>query len=536
MVRLVRQIAIEFLYRKHGATLAPESEAVQATMAFIWAISRESERSTLKTLARVSFPFWLVQTSPENSVLLGASSQESKTFSFTHEARLSEVRRTISNEVSEPKDVPPVVEKVLALMDEMTTEERSVQNLYAPDAVSEVGQHVTEMEPSHTPNRLEEVFNSQQALAESEAFQKIRDDLLARVGRMEELGTLVADNLQGQLKVLENIVTLEKRRWDERIRAMKSSTEIATHDLEVKKSSELYSLKEEYRRKLRAKTAEFARASTDIESYFSYLIDHVRETRAAIGQKKDDVESAVEEYQKLAKYLTDALPRFEEILEALNEKSAEVLEDAKNYQTALASKSDATAASVDSEIDQRMKRVQQLEKERQESEAELDALLERVKTSIDRIQGRIRKRLLEYQGEVLALQRNTVKNDTIRSLAPLTHLDIFFFVAEFTNGTYEVFPPALVPEDRFNLPVPFQAMNKSLDAFVRENIARLRRSDSTFESGFTKAVTNGNLFDEPETLSVIERGLRDLQMRQLFEEGTYERIHRSLKQCMSSSD
>ncbi len=532
VVRLVRQIAIDFLYRKHGTSLASEESALETTMAFIWAISKENSSAKLRRLSRVAFPFWLVQVSPQNSVLLSASTSESYRFSFTHETRLAEVRRVISNEVTEPKDVPVVVEKVLALMDELETSEKHIQNLYNPQALTDIGHYVSELEPSYTPNRIEQSFSSQHALAESEAFQKVRDEVLARVDRMEELKTLVSDQLRSQLKVMENIVSMEKRKWAERIAAMKSSTEVATHDLEVKKSDHIYALKDEYKKQLRAKTAEFARASTDIESYFTYLLEHVQDTRAIIARKQDDIESAVEEYQKLAKYLSDALPRFEEILEALNEKSSEVLNDAKRYDEALTSKTGEAAQSTESAIDDRRQRLLNLEREREISESELQELLQKVSSSIDRLEGRIKKRLLEHQAEVLDLQRSVIKNDVIRNLAPLTHLDIFFFVAEFSNGIYDIFPPGLTPENRFGLPLPYRRMNEPLYSFVYENIMRLWKTDESFKERFEHALTTGNVFDDPETQDLIEHGLKSLQMEQLFQEGIYEKLHRDLLYCM----
>jgi hypothetical protein len=326
---------------------------------------------------------------------------------------------------------------------------------------------------------------------------------------------------------------MEKRKWDERVKSMRSSTEVATHDLESKKSDELYSLKEEYRAKLRAKTAEFARASADIEKFFTTLLDQVKETRVTIMQKKDDVEGAIEEYQKLTTSLTEALPQFEEVLVALNVKSTEVLKDAKKFDETLASKSGETSASVDSEIDQRKERLVKLERERQESEEKLNELLSSVIKAIDRMEGRIEKRLLDYQSEVLNLQRMTLENISIKDLAPLTHLDIFLIVAEYSNGERKVFPPGLMVEDRFSIPLSYQTLHPPLEEFILASISRLKENDTTFQSRFDSAVAEGNVFEDPENFDKIETGLKDLQFRQMLHEGTYETIIRTLKRCMN---
>ncbi len=533
MIRLVRELALDILYKKTGTSLACERLGLGMTMAFAWAISKEREGSQLKRLARVSLPFWVVQVSPSNSLLLSAVGSSSREFTFEHERRLSEARRMISADINEPKDLPDVVQSVLSTMDDMETVTKTIRNLCDPYALIEVGKNIDELDSNHSIFRVEQTFSSQHALAESESFQKIRDDLLARVGRMEELQTLIDDHLRGHLKVLENLVSMEKRKWDERVKSMQTSTEAATHDLESKKSDELYSLRDEFRKTLRAKTAEFARASTDIESYFTKLLEHVKATRISIVQKGDDIEKAVEEYQQLAKYLTDALPRFEEILEALNQKSTEVLEDARRVDASLASKAGATTATVDSEIDERKKRLMHLENERQTHEKELNELLSLVVSSIDRMEGRIKKRLMDYQSEVLNLQRSTLENESIRDLAPLTHLDIFLMVADYSDGQRQILPPGLAVEDRFGIPVSFQSMNKSLEKFIIESITMMNDSDASFQSRFDAAVSDGNLFDEPDNFDVIETGLKDLQFRQLLQEDAYETIIRTLKRCMN---
>jgi hypothetical protein len=149
------------------------------------------------------------------------------------------------------------------------------------------------------------------------------------------------------------------------------------------------------------------------------------------------------------------------------------------------------------------------------------------------MEGRIKKRLIDYQSEVLTLQRITLENESVRDLAPLTHLDIFLMVADYSDGQRLLFPPGLAVEDRFDIPVSFQPMNKSLEKFVIESISMMSDSDASFHSRFDAAVSDGNLFDEPENFDVIETGMKDLQFRQLLQEDAYETVIRTLKRCMN---
>ncbi len=523
MICVVRQLAIESLYKKTGNEYSPEDANIATTMALIWAYSKFGS-TDIVSLSKISLPFWIVQISPENSVLLSSSSSISHEFTFKYESRLAEIRRIISNDVSEPKDVPIAVEKGLELIKTLSDSTNNIANMVSPSALQNASKLIIEVDPNARPNRIEETLHSQKALDISENIQEIRDNLLSRIDRLEELKGLSKDQLRSQLNVIENILAMEKKRWQQRLAAMEESTEVAVHDVELEKQDEIYKLKEDYKMRLRASTTDFARASSDIEDYFSGLLEHVRETRIKIAQQKDDVESAVEEYQKLSKYLTDALPSFTDILDRLSTKSAEVLKDADRYNEEFAKGTSETEAGAENRIEQQRRKLASLENERDEMLTNLEELRASVSNAIDRLEGRINYRLLDLQGNVLKLNEMLLTNASIQNLAPLTHLDISLFVSKDAKDKITVFAPSLTPMERFNLPVQSQSIDTELEDFILDIITESRNSDISFIKRYDTAISEGNLFQDPDFFKSVESGLRELQYRQLLEEGVSERV------------
>jgi len=60
---MVRQIALEFLFRQTKKKIVPDKDEVALAMAFILAESNRKGKAKLKFLTPVTVPFWIVQTS-----------------------------------------------------------------------------------------------------------------------------------------------------------------------------------------------------------------------------------------------------------------------------------------------------------------------------------------------------------------------------------------------------------------------------------------------------------------------------------------
>ena len=101
---MVRQIALEFLHRERGTRLIPESDETTLAIAAILAESNRKMDWTIKHLAPISIPYWIVQVSERSSILLSAFGESSLRIELSEDTSLGPIRRIISNEIRDFDD------------------------------------------------------------------------------------------------------------------------------------------------------------------------------------------------------------------------------------------------------------------------------------------------------------------------------------------------------------------------------------------------------------------------------------------------
>ena len=74
---MVRQIALDFLFKQTKTKLVPEKDEIAQAMAFILAESNRKAKAKLKFLTPITVPFWIVQTSDTNSIVLSSIGESS---------------------------------------------------------------------------------------------------------------------------------------------------------------------------------------------------------------------------------------------------------------------------------------------------------------------------------------------------------------------------------------------------------------------------------------------------------------------------
>ncbi|MHA2386936.1 MAG: hypothetical protein ACXAEE_12065, partial [Candidatus Thorarchaeota archaeon] len=109
---MVRTLYLNFLFKKEGTRVVAESESVCLAAALSSAESQKGKKARITGLSSVSFPFWIVQTSPTKSIAINASSSGTTEFHFTEMKGASEVRRIIGAELTQATDIPGVASKI----------------------------------------------------------------------------------------------------------------------------------------------------------------------------------------------------------------------------------------------------------------------------------------------------------------------------------------------------------------------------------------------------------------------------------------
>ncbi|MHA2042395.1 MAG: hypothetical protein ACW975_11085, partial [Candidatus Thorarchaeota archaeon] len=69
---MVRQIALDFAFREKGKKLVMEDEDIGLAMAVALAESNRKAKAKITQVAQVAFPYWIVQVSDTESILLSA--------------------------------------------------------------------------------------------------------------------------------------------------------------------------------------------------------------------------------------------------------------------------------------------------------------------------------------------------------------------------------------------------------------------------------------------------------------------------------
>ncbi|MHA1637455.1 MAG: hypothetical protein ACTSUB_05515, partial [Candidatus Thorarchaeota archaeon] len=354
---MVRRLLLDFVYRKKEKETKRESEGIGIALALSAAEAHRKGKVKLAQLSKIAIPYWIVQVSNTTSLLLSATGSSESRIELSENTKLSEVRRIISSEVSEAAHIPDVIEKIIPLVKMLNRKTHILAHCENATAIASHGKLVVEAEINSQINALESKMDSQSALNTSEEFQKIRDSSTSRIERLEEMKSLVKEKLRGHLTVLENIVVLEKNKWEQRLLAFEERTTSEKAALTKKAQDDLYRLEESKKLNLRAVTADFARSISELEEFFDNMISKIRDTRVTIGQKGDDVDGAVGAYKELISFLSDTIPQYSDTIKKMDEKSDEVLKETARVTESMETESGATKDSVDSEISEKQKRL-----------------------------------------------------------------------------------------------------------------------------------------------------------------------------------
>ncbi|MFX1484459.1 MAG: zinc-ribbon domain-containing protein [Promethearchaeota archaeon] len=521
---VVRNLSLHFLYRKEGARVVVENESVDLIDALASAESQRSGSGRIVSLSRVSFPFWIVQTSPTKSIVLSASSSIIRQFQFSEIKGSSEIRRIVSSEISQASDIPVAATKIEPLLDKIDTYTADLSNLINPQPVVAVGNYIVASDPNAQPNRVEIRTDSGGALKRSEEFKGVSEAVRLRIEAAEALKSLLREKFGGQYSILENLVSLERKRWDDRIKQMEERTNQEIVGLKKNRDDQLYDLGEKHKMNLRALTADFARAANDLEQHFTQISEQIREAKTKIGQKEDDVDGAISIYEKLANHVRGTVERSLQPIQIMDSKRVElekrVAEVKKEYEQEKVN----AESSLESQLNERQQRIENTKEEREQNLKELDELKLNARTVIDKTYQAVENKVIKFQEEFLSLMSWTLDNNSINELAPLTQLDIHTYIVRFDNGTYKILTPHfLLDEGASSSLGGGQSLSSEFDAMLTSSIDEWMKSDRSFKDAFEHACIKGNVFLDPKAENMLSEGLESLSRRRVLQTTDIER-------------
>ncbi len=520
---MVRQIGMCYLGSRSAADLTPEPARVALVIAFMLAESHGGG-SKISILAPVSIPYWLVQVSARESILLSGVTDRTQSIEFTDNTALNTVRKILSSETAEAKNIPDVVERVLAALGSVERKKQYVKHIEQAGSLARIGRWMQETEMTAKPRRLDLKLDSQGALAISEQFRQLKDTAERRLATMEEIQKLMKEKVGAQAGTLASIVKRDRERKKKQSQSLEEIAELETSEISDKTRDILQALEEKHRMELRALTAEFARTSSSLEQFFSQVLESIRQSRIVIGQKAENVVGAVEEFRKLASLLAQNVPKYADSLRGLEEKAQDMLNRSRQLAEALKEQKVKATQSHDALIREHRHRIVDFDLERNQSENESEELLDRVKTSVARIETALEQRVQELRAELRQLSTFAFESSLVRGAAPLTLVDINTYVALYQNGDLRVFGPNILPSDRFGIPFTELPVEPALDDYLQKVIVDLSEASTEFKNGLRRALNECNLLGDAKAREELADGLQQLQARQLLKEGVAEAV------------
>lgn len=513
---MVRSLRLPFALKKSdsGLDAASQSESTVVAMAMTEP-SIEEEMSY--ALARIPIPFWCVQISEHESILLSAIADEPQVFEFTNDKELGAIKRIVGSEIDSWQTIPEATERILPLLGSIEKEVKYLKGLIDPAVFLPVGNHFSLQEEQKDREVLNEIIDSHTALDASEQFQAILDSRKTRLQSMQEIQQLIDKKLETETTKLNNLIEKEQERTDERTRNLREIVDMEISMLEEKKADQLEQLEQEETMELRALVAEFARSTNDLKNFFSQeILEEIRSQRGKIGRSKADVESATSHFDELAEYLANNVPKYEKAVSELKSEAEELRSREKEIKESYQDKRNELQEEINVQIRNHQHRIVEFELERDQTENELLEARIRLEQASESLTQEVEERVQQLREELKIIEKYAFKSVNIPGLAPLTKLNVHVFLHN-RNDTLEIMTPCIIPKEGVTLDLECEKANQGLSSFLKELISNRSDSSMSFANELDRACISENIFLASEMRETIEKGVDELHQSGLLE-------------------
>lgn len=513
---MVRGLRLPFALKKTDLGLEATSESESTVVALARAEPNIEDEMTY-ALARIPIPFWCVQISEHESIILSAITDEPQIFEFTNNKKVGTIKRMLRSDMDSWQTIPESAEHILPLIGSIEKEVNYMKGLVNPSVFLPVGNHFSEQEGQKSTQVLNEIIDSHIALDTSEQFQEVLDSRKIRLESIQEIQQLLEKKLETETKKLDNFIERERERTEQRTRNLHEIADIEISMLKEEEEEQLEKLEQEETVGLRALTAEFARSTNQLEIFFSKdILEKIRKQRSNIGRSKSDVESATSHFDELAEYLHNNVHEYEEIISELNSESERILARKKEIRQSYEDKRDKIHDEINVQIRNHQHRIVEFDLERDQAENKLLEARARLDDASERLIETIEERVHMLKEELRNLQEFAFKSVNIPGLASLTKLNIEAFLHN-QNERLEIMTPCIIPEEGVTLGLECEETNHELSSFLREMVENRIDSRMSFANELERVCISGNLFLAPQMSEALQEGVDELHHSGLLE-------------------
>jgi len=513
---MVRRLRLPFAFKTTDSGLEPASESESSVVALARTEPSIEEKMSY-ALARVPIPFWCVQISEHEAIILSAIRDEPPVFEFTNDKELGTIKRLVGSEMDSWQTIPNAVDRILPLLGSIEKEVKYLKGLINPAVFLPVGNHFVQQEGQTSGGILNEIIDSHVALDASEEFQQILDSRRIRLQSLREIQQLAEKTLESETKKLNNLIQKEKERTEERTRNLRDIVDMEISMLKDKQSDQLQELEQEETMDLRALTADFARSTNELETFFSQnILETIRDRRSKIARSKEDVESATSHFEELSNYLEENVPKYEETISKLNTEAKEVLVREKEIRQSYEDKRRKLEEEINMQIRNHQHRIVEFELERDQTENELLEAKSRLDQASENLREKIEGRVQQLKEELQSLEKFAFKSVSIPGLAPLTKLNLEVFLHN-QDDQLEVMTPCIIPKEGIAFGLECEHADQHLSTFLTEMITERIDSSMSFANEINQACISENLFMMEKMNQSIDEGTNQLHQSGFLE-------------------
>jgi hypothetical protein len=513
---MVRRLRLPFALKTTDSGLEPASESESSVVALARTEPSIEEKMSY-ALARVPIPFWCVQISEHEAIILSAIRDEPTVFEFTNDKELGAIKRIVGSEMDSWKTIPNAADRILPLLGSIEKEVKYLKGLINPAVFLPVGNHFVQQEGQTGDEVLNEIIDSHVALDASEEFQQILDSRRTRLQSLREIQQLAEKTLESETKKLNNLIKKEQERTEERTRNLRDIVDMEISMLKEKQSDQLQQLEQEETMDLRALIADFARSTNELETFFSQkILETIRDRRSKIARSKEDVESATNHFEELSNYLEENVPKYEETISKLHTEEKEVLAREKEIRESYEEKRRKLEEEINMQIRNHQHRIVEFELERDQTENELLEAKSRLNQASEKLREKIEGRVQQLKEELQSLEKFALKSVNIPNLAPLTKLNVEVFVHN-QDDQLEVMTPCIIPKEGIAFGLECEHADHHLSTFLTEMITERIESSMSFANEINQACISENMFMVKMMNQDIEEGTDQLHHSGLLE-------------------
>ncbi|MFX0108061.1 MAG: hypothetical protein ACFE7R_07245 [Candidatus Hodarchaeota archaeon] len=521
---MVRQIALEFTYRKRAGIIDKDDEEIALAMAFLLAESNRKSSAKITALSQVTLPFWIVQVSDSESLILSATGETSVSLRTTEHKSISSVRRILSHETAEVKNIPAAIDEALPLLEDIEQQVHELTNVQNPELFVALSKRFVDVEPGAKFNALEMKVDTQTVLGVSQQYQTLMQDAKLRLKTMEELQKVTQERLTNRLQILDNVFRAESNRWEKRHETQEKSTGMRVENLREQLATKVYHLKDKKKKDEKSLVGEFAREAGSLEDYLNELLSQVQATRQDIATKDLTIEAATNQFEQLLENLQVEISRFTEVRMNMKNLVDKMTQRSAKLEELLAQDIKTEEDATDAQIAELNRSLDDLQKEIENEKAEFNQLRTEITSHVHKMEEAVESRANTLRDELSGIMNLAMSNNAIKGLSPLTQVNINTFVVSFNRGKPLVLAPIMLPEKRMGVPYRHDPLDTDLENFVQMTVESLMKSSASFKTAFEKACIQGNVFSYPENLALFTKGIERLENRNLLKLGTRETL------------